>query len=158
MVKLLADAMLGKLARWLRLLGYDTVYSQAEDALLARQARREGRVLLTSDRELARRRGLRVVLVTSQELSAQLAEVIGAVGPLPAGTPPRCMQCNVPLRPASVAEARPHVPPYVARTQRVFQFCPHCGRFYWKGTHWRKITARLAPLSPADEGHASPSD
>ncbi len=146
-VKLLADAMLGKLARWLRLLGYDTVYSQEEDALLAHRSRREGRVLLTRDRELARRRGLRVVLIASQYMPTQLAEVVRAVGPLPPATPPRCMECNEPLRPASVAEARPHVPPYVARTQRDFRYCLRCGRFYWKGTHWKNIIAQLNDVS-----------
>ncbi len=140
--RLLLDAMLGKLARWLRLLGYDALYLQDEDALLARRARAEGRLLLTRDRELARRRGLRVLLVEAQELEAQLKEVLPRLPALPPQAPPRCMLCNAPLRPITREEASKLVPPYVAAHHTGFKQCPRCGRVYWRGTHWEGI-ARL---------------
>ncbi|MBN1249509.1 MAG: Mut7-C RNAse domain-containing protein [Anaerolineae bacterium] len=143
MPKLLADAMLGKLARWLRLLGYDTAYMQAEDAAIAHRARAEGRVLLTRDLELARRRGLRTVLVRAETLEAQLAEVIAELGAPPPEIGPRCIHCNAPLAPISEEEASQRVPAYVAQTHKVFQRCPDCGRVYWRGTHWQSIQDRI---------------
>ncbi len=147
--RLLADAMLGKLARWLRLLGYDTLYLQADDDYLAHRSRAEQRMLLTRDRELARRRGLDAVEIHAQTLDEQLAQVVSTVGP-PADTTPRCMQCNVPLKPLSRAEARDHVPAYVARTHEEFNRCPKCQKITWRGSHWEQIQARL-------EGILSPS-
>jgi hypothetical protein len=146
---LLADAMLGKLARWLRLLGYDTVYlhaDQADDDLLAHRARAESRILLTRDHELAKRRGLETLLIHAQTLDDQLVQVIETLGSPPDDAPPRCMGCNAPLEEITPAEAEPHVPPYVARTQEEFQCCPACGKITWPGTHWDNIQARLRSI------------
>lgn len=140
---LLADAMLGKLARWLRALGYDTLYLQAPDAEIAHRARTESRVLLTRDRQLARRRGLCTVLITSQDLMQQVSEVLAAVGSPPIGSP-RCMVCNGTLEHISCDEAAQQVPVYVAKTQEVFRRCVGCGRIYWQGTHWDGIRERIA--------------
>lgn len=145
--RLLADAMLGKLARWLRLLGYDALYLHDDDAILAARARAEGRILLTRDHGLAARRGLRVILVASPDLDAQLAQVVAEVGPLPPETPPRCMECNLPLVQLPPEEARAEVPPYVAQTQQQFRCCPGCHRIYWPATHWNGIQARLQALT-----------
>ncbi len=149
-IKLLADAMLGKLARWLRMLGYDTIYMRGADAKIAHRARAEGRVLLTRDRELSKRRGLNTVLIDAQALEPQLEEVIAAVGPPPSDARARCMACNVPLRPITKAEARPHVPLYVAQTQERFQRCAQCGKVYWEGSHWHGIRARLGEVLDSD--------
>jgi hypothetical protein len=141
--KLLADAMLGKLARWLRVAGYDTLYVQGEDAAIAHRARAEGRILLTRDRGLAKRRGLQTILVHEGTVEEQLAQVIDEVGEHPSEIKPRCMLCNEPLMSISPGEAMKRVPPYVAKTHDVFQACPACGRVYWKGTHWRSIAGRI---------------
>ncbi|RLC86949.1 MAG: hypothetical protein DRI37_06660 [Chloroflexi bacterium] len=141
--RFIADAMLGKLARWLRLLGYDTLYLQDDDATIAQRARAESRILLTRDHDLAARRGLRVILIASQELESQLVQVMREAGALPSDTPPRCMTCNVPLQDISPEEARESVPPYVAQTQHEFRRCPCCGRITWPATHWRGIQERL---------------
>ena len=141
--RFIADAMLGKLARWLRLLGYDTLYLQDDDATIAQRARVEGRILLTRDHGLAARRGLRVILIASQELESQLIQVVREAGSLPPDTTPRCMTCNVPLQDISPEEARESVPPYVAQTQHEFRRCPRCGRITWPATHWQGIQERL---------------
>jgi len=146
--ELLADAMLGKLARWLRLLGYDVRYMQDDDAAIAHAARAERRILLTRDRQLSERRGLRTVLVQSGRLTDQLAQVVEAVGRLPAGTPQRCMACNVVLVAIPVEAARSGVPAYVVETvgsssDHPFHQCPECGKIYWKGTHWQGIEDQL---------------
>jgi uncharacterized protein with PIN domain len=137
--RFIADAMLGKLARWLRALGYDTLYLQGDDHFIAARARAEGRILLTRDTELAHRRGLGAILIESQKLRSQLTQVVQTVGPPAPHTPARCMHCNGSLHSLSLAQARPLVPPYVAETQKTFHQCQNCGRVYWQGTHWQKI-------------------
>jgi hypothetical protein len=137
--RLLADATLGQLARWLRLLGYDTRYAEGNAHRIAYLARSGDRVLLTMDRMLSKRRGLQTVLITSHSLDAQIARVIESVGAMPKGAAPRCMACNAPLHEITSDAASDRVPPYVARTHDVFNCCPKCGRIYWKGSHWRDI-------------------
>ncbi len=146
-LRLLADGMLGRLTKWLRLLGYDTAYdNHAADAELARRARAEGRVLLTRDRELARRRGLRTLLIQSEVLEEQVREVQNALGPAPQSALSRCTVCNTALEPVASDEIAALVPPYVLKTQTEFHRCPGCGRIYWPGTHLRKMRERLEHL------------
>ncbi|MHB1133649.1 MAG: Mut7-C RNAse domain-containing protein [Chloroflexota bacterium] len=145
-VRLVADAMLGRLARWLRALGYDTVYDQRlEDPALARMARAEGRLLLTRDRQLARRRALWAVLVENDDLSAQLVQVLPLLGPPPSGFG-RCVACNGCLEEVDHASAESRVPQYVWETQPDFALCRACGRLYWRGSHWHRIKHQLAAL------------
>lgn len=141
---LLADAMLGKLARWLRLLGYDTAYLRdTDDLTVLRQARAEERLVLTRDTGLAGRRAVRALLIESQSLEAQIEQVVGMLGPPAAGEPPRCPVCNTPLETLAREAAQGRVPPYVWRTHETFTACPQCGRTYWEGTHWRAIRQRV---------------
>ncbi len=146
--RLVADAMLGRLARWLRALGYDTLYDpRLDDAALARRARAEGRWLLTRDRQLAARRGVRAVLVDSDRLSEQLSQVLRQLPP-PAGPPfARCVACNATLEEVDRASAEGRVPEYVWETQERFFLCRSCGRMYWRGSHWRQMQERLAGCS-----------
>ncbi|MCX7680398.1 MAG: Mut7-C RNAse domain-containing protein [Anaerolineae bacterium] len=143
-LRLLADGMLGRLAKWLRLLGYDTAYeNDAPDHELARRARAEGRVLLTRDRELAARPGLRALLIQAETLEEQVREVQDALGP-PPGTPlSRCPVCNGDLKPVAPSELVGQLPPYVLRTQRQFRRCPDCGRVYWRGTHIESMRRQM---------------
>jgi uncharacterized protein with PIN domain len=143
-LRLLADGMLGRLAKWLRLLGYDTAYDNAAaDPDLARRARVEGRVLLTRDRELAARRGLRTLLIQSEVLEEQVREVQDALGLPPNPALSRCAVCNTVLEPVSPEDVAERVPPYVLRTQREFRRCPSCGRVYWPGTHVDEMREQL---------------
>lgn len=136
--------MLGRLARWLRLLGYDAAYlPDTDDLAVVRLARAEGRTVLTRDIGLAARRGLDVLLIDSESLNPQLAQVLREVGSPPAPAAPRCMACNVPLVELSPAGAEGRVPPYVLRAHEAFTECPHCRRVYWEGTHWQQIRERL---------------
>ncbi len=136
--------MLGRLSRWLRILGYDTTFdSQADDWALLRRARAEERLLLTRDRQLAARRGASALLIESEELTAQVRQVVAAVGPSPEGAFARCPACNGRLTPLSRHEARDRVPPHVHRTQQEFRLCVDCDRVYWRGTHWERMTKVL---------------
>ncbi len=141
--RLYVDAMLGRLARWLRLLGYDTLYwREGSDAALADQARAEGRLVITRDHQLAARRGVNALLVSAETLDAQLAEVRAALGD-PPGPLTRCPECNGVLEELAHADARDLVPAYVWQTQPTFRRCAGCGRVYWQGTHVPGMLARL---------------
>lgn len=146
--RLLADGMLGTLAKWLRLLGYDTAYdNQASDPELAHRARAEGRVLLTRDQELAARSGLRTLLIESEVLEEQVEQVQDALAPPPQPPFSRCPVCNTALEPVSREEIADQVPPYVLKTQTEFHRCPGCGRIYWPGTHVDRMRRRLSELT-----------
>lgn len=139
--------MLGRLAKWLRLLGYDTAYqNDATDYELARRARAEGRLLLTCDRELSARRGLRTLLIRSQQLEDQLHEVREALGPPPELSLSRCSVCNVVLEEIPAQGVADRVPRYVLETNAQFRHCPSCGRIYWSGSHVEAMEEWLEDL------------
>jgi len=141
--RLVVDAMLGRLTRWLRLMGYDTLYwREGSDEELIGFARAEGRLIVTRDRGLAGRRGVEALFIHGEQLDEQIEEARGALG---AGRQPfsRCPECNGVLDALPHDAARDLVPPYVWHTQREFHRCRDCGRVYWKGTHWPGMQARL---------------
>ncbi len=135
--------MLGRLAKWLRLAGYDAAYWRdgSDEALIA-AAQAEARLIITRDRQLAGRRRVHAVLITAEGLDEQIAEVRAAAGGDPSPCA-RCPECNGRLADLAHADARGLVPPYVWQTQTEFHRCPECGRIYWKGTHWPAVAARL---------------
>jgi uncharacterized protein with PIN domain len=136
MLKLLTDGMLGRLTRWLRALGYDTVYApDTDDNELLCRARAENRVLLTADHALAMRRGARTLLIETQDLASQLRQVRAALGPPPDAEFSRCLACNGKLTPVDKTVLADHVPPYVLATRQEFRRCSDCGHIYWPGTH-----------------------
>ena len=143
----LVDSMLGTLAKWLRILGYDTVYDvRLDDNQLVRVARAEGRVLLTRDTGFLQRRGLRLVFIESQVLEEQLAQVIQACALETDNSFTRCPVCNTELDPVPKHEAWGQVPSYVFQTQQQFSLCPDCNQFYWRGTHWQDMQHKLEDL------------
>jgi len=140
-MKLLLDGMLGRLAKWLRILGYDTAYlPDLDDHQLVRLARAEGRILVTGDRELARRRGLTCLLIVSDDLEEQIQQVISALQlETDLAITTRCPVCNTPLQDVEKPAVKDRVPPYVFHTQEHFSLCPECDHIYWRGTHWAKM-------------------
>jgi len=146
--RLLVDAMLGRLARWLRLMGYDAAYWRdgSDEALIA-AARAEDRLIVTRDHMLAGRRGVRAVLIAAESLDEQIAEARAALGGAPAPFS-RCSACGGELADLPHAAAHDLVPPYVWQTQRQFSRCILCGRVYWQGTHWPALQRRLAQDKP----------
>lgn len=142
--RFIADAMLGRLAKWLRILGYDTLYDPSwEDAYLVRLARAQGRILLTRDLALARRRGMRTLVLQSEKLDEQLGQLRNALGLEPSAAFTLCPVCNVPLEAIPKDRAWGQVPPYIFVKHAEFRVCPSCDRFYWRGTHWERMLARL---------------
>ncbi len=146
----IADCMLGKLARWLRVLGFDVLYDpQLDDPELVRIARREGRILLTRDSGLIEKtRSVRGRLfIESQRWDEQVAQVLDAFDLWGRVAPQtRCLQCNAPLKPLSKAAAKNLVAPFVFEHADAFRLCPGCGRVYWKGTHAADMEARVERL------------
>ncbi len=143
--------MLGRLATWLRLLGYDTAYlPAADDHELARVARAEDRILLTRDVELTRRRGVRYLLIESEKVSEQLRQVFPALHLTARAAFSRCAECNIVLEPVSKDQVREQVPPYVFQTHTRFLLCRRCGKVYWRGTHWARIVAQIQDLDASD--------
>lgn len=146
-MKFAVDAMLGTLAKWLRILGFDACYDQTlSDHQLVRLARAEARVLLTRDRQLARRRGLHVLLIRSDDLESQIRQVLTDLGLELTRPGSRCPVCNGQLEPMDHEVARSQVPDFVAKTHRAFTHCPACRRIYWRGTHWQRMEGRLDRL------------
>ena len=150
--RFLADCNVGRLARWLRALGYDASYhARIGDAELVREAAAESRVLLTRDRDLTKRRVIqtgvvRAILIRDDEVTKQLRQVFAELGLELKEALTRCIECNSELQsrvPANVAE---RVPPYVRLTQSRYSECPDCGRIYWAGTHWQRMREVLAGL------------
>lgn len=144
----LVDAMCGKLAVYLRMCGYDAAYAPERgveaDAAIDRLARAEGRTILTRDRALAGR-AADAVLLDSRGIEDQLRELDAAGVPLRlADRPARCGDCNGPLDRVPDGEATPDDAPDPAETG-VWR-CRDCGRLFWKGSHWDRVSETLAGL------------
>jgi uncharacterized protein with PIN domain len=147
--RFIADAMLGKLARWMRTLGCDVEYfNDIGDAELVKKAVAEERIILTRDTLLLKRRAAkgRSFFVEGDHVAAQLRQVAERFG-LP-GRPvlTRCLRCNRPLERLDKEAAKDRVPPYVFETQEEFSRCPSCGRVYWAGTHRLRMEEDVARL------------
>ncbi len=147
--RFIADSMLGRLATWLRVLGYDTAYDAGiTDSELIRRAKREGRIILTRDRRLLKRKGIgEALLIRSDHFREQLREVVSHFGLDPrSGFLTLCIRCNTPLEDIRKEEVRDRVPPYVFRTQEDFMICPRCGRIYWGATHRERMEEEIREL------------
>lgn len=151
-IRFMVDENAGRLAKWLRILGYDTLlFKGGDDGTMVAIAQKEERVLLTRDREILRRRVisgglLRAILIQEDDPVAQLRQVAGTFH-LDTSQPfSRCSECNHLLDPRTPEEVERRVPPYVFRTQRQYMECSACGRIYWRGTHWEALNRALAGL------------
>jgi uncharacterized protein with PIN domain len=141
-----ADAMLGKLTKWLRVMGIDVLYDPATpDAELLQWSVREGRILLTRDRHLMRRRGpVQRLYIESDYYHEQVRQVVQAfhlANRIQMFT--RCIRCNDPLRAIAKQVVAGKVPPYVFVTQATFKYCEACDRLYWGGTHRDNMLRQL---------------
>jgi len=151
--KFIVDCNVGKLSRWLRLMGYDArFFDGSDDSELVTIAQTEGRVILTRDTQIMKRRlvtrgRLKAVLIRSDEPERQIRQVIETLE-LDCRFKPfsLCLECNQELVERGKAEVKELVPPYVFKTQDQFMQCPACQRIYWRGTHWRAMTRKLEGL------------
>lgn len=146
--KFIVDHMLGSLARWLRMMGYDTMYDKTlEDPDIARVAREEGRVILTRDKELSAQPG--AFLLEGTELDAQLKAIAGKFGLRFHEELIRCSTCNGELVDLPKELAKGKVPEGAHAANERFWKCSKCEKIYWKGSHWLGINERLKKLGLA---------
>jgi uncharacterized protein with PIN domain len=149
-LKFLTDGMLGKLTRWLRMLGKDVVYTGSmDDKEIIQKAKKERRILLTRDLELYQQaigKGAEALLIESPNQTANLArlatrfkfklEIDVEVS--------RCPKCNARIRPASKADVVNKIPETTSSFYNEFWECLDCGQIYWRGAHWKRIEKTLA--------------
>jgi uncharacterized protein with PIN domain len=147
-MRFLADAMVGRLAKWLRVLGYDTLYQRdGDDEVLLATAAAEGRVLLTRDTRLPRGDlPAGSLLIRSDRVEDQIREVLRAYDLRPKSPGTRCLRCNALLAPVSREGVAGRVPDFVLKRYTAFRTCPLCRRIYWPGTHRRRMGEVLARL------------
>jgi len=148
--KFIVDNNVGKLAKWLRIMGYDTLFfNGSDDSRMIATALAEDRVILTRDTQIMRRRvvtcgQLKAILIRGDQPEQQMHQVIDTLN-LDCQFRPfaLCLECNQPLLERSKQQVEDRVPPFVFQTQSQYMECPACHRIYWRGTHWQAMTKRL---------------
>jgi uncharacterized protein with PIN domain len=137
------DSMLGKVAKWLRILGYDTLYVRLTSASQIDRWIADGRIIVTRHRKWAP--GERVILLSADRLEAQMQQLIARLDLKfdRARLLTRCPRCNQSLQPIAKKEAESRVPDAVLAMGHQFHHCPDCGRMYWPGTHPDRMLKRL---------------
>ena len=157
-VRFVADVHLGTLARRLRLVGLDTAYrADATDAELAELADRQERILLTRDRGLLKRRlVVHGYFVRGTRPHAQLVEVLRRFGPIDLHPFSRCLRCNGSLREVPKSTIDAVLLPRTRQHVDQFHACGACGRVYWKGSHWVRLTHAI-DVARAEAEHRAES-
>ena len=149
-LRFIVDHNVGKLARWLRLMGYDALFFDgSDDSELIAAALAEGRVILTRDTQIMKRGiitsgRLKAIFIEGDKPELQMCQVIDSLN-LGSHFRPftMCLECNQALLKRSKEQVKDRVPPYVFQTQNQYMECPGCHRIYWRGTHWQKMSEKL---------------
>jgi len=147
--RFLADRMVGRLAKWLRILGYDTAYlPQLSPQGLLREGRRQGRILLTRDTRILRHKEAPpFVFIHNDHFREQLQQVVAECRLAPRESLlSRCSECNQVLEEVAKETIQDQVPEYVWQTQDTFHRCSECHRIYWGATHKTHVLAELRRL------------
>lgn len=145
----IVDCMLGKLAKWLKILGFDSVYfSKIEDSDLLALARKEGRILLSRDNELIdKSRDIQTLFIKSENWNTQIEQVLDDFNLWKDISPySRCIECNVELKDLPKSRARNLVTPFVLEQADSFSICTGCGRVFWKGTHHQDMEFKIEEI------------
>ncbi|MFC1933106.1 Mut7-C RNAse domain-containing protein [Chloroflexota bacterium] len=152
-LKLIVDTNVGKLAKWLRMTGYDTLFFDGKDDWqMVRTAMAENRVILTRDTQIMKRGvvasgRLKALLIQSEEPEQQMRQVVETLNlDYQSRLFTLCLECNQPLAERSKQQVKDLVPPYVFQIQSQYMECPVCHRIYWRGTHWQAMTKKLEKL------------
>jgi uncharacterized protein with PIN domain len=149
MQRFVADRMLGKLAKWLRVLGYDVVYLKEAAQREILENLQAGRTLLTRNRRAQSWQGKgRVFLVKDNDPKIQLREVVKGLRLVEADGAifSRCLNCNRPLDAVMREEVREEVPDYIYQRQKEFHRCIDCGKVYWHGSHAVRMRQQLRKI------------
>lgn len=149
-MKFLLTREVGRLAKWLRILGFDARYEPSQDKSFAMlEALKEERVLVTRNRRFGTRHGGTVIFVTRDAVKDQLKELFAklSIGIDRSLIFSRCTLCNIVLAAADKRTVEKEVPAYVYLTSHEFMRCSSCGRIYWKGTHWGNVEEILKEIT-----------
>ncbi len=147
--KFIVDNNAGKLAKWLRIMGYDTLlFKEEDDNKMINIALSEERIILTKDTQILKRRlvtsgKLRVIFIEEDNPKAQLKQVVTTLNLSQFKPFSLCLECNQQLISRKKEEISNLVPPYVFKTQDQYMECPACHRIYWRGTHWQAMKKEL---------------
>ena len=152
-MKFIVDHNVGKLVKWLRMLGYDTEFFTGEDDWqMVISALREDRIILTRDTGIMKlgvvdSGQVKSIFVNSDNPEEQIRQVNESLNlDFHDGLFTRCMECNNPLQERTLAEVKGRIPPYVYKTREEYMECAACNRIYWKGTHWQAMIEKLQKL------------
>ena len=148
-MKFVADCMLGKLSKWLKILGFDTAYfSKIDGDDLLVFAQNESRVLLTRDNELIEKsKNVPSLFINSEKWSEQIQQVLDEYN-LKGKTKPnsRCIECNTVLKNLPKERAKNLVTPFIYNDASVFSLCSGCGRVFWNGTHQNDMDDKISKI------------
>ena len=144
-MKFIADIMVGKLAKYLRMAGYDVLYENtATDDEIMKIALKTGRTVLTRDSLMITRKEfvkgmIKYLLIRDDKLKKQLEQVQSEFNFSLKPNLIRCVECNYRLAEVKKEDVKNKVPPYVYKTQQNFMYCKKCDKYYWRGTHYHNI-------------------
>ncbi len=149
-MKFILTKELGRLAKWLRILGYDTAYFNQENlSSLVIQALSSQRIILTRNHRLAKQySGIKIMVIQKEKIKEQTAEVLKELRISPDQNLmfTRCIICNEALTEIEKEKVKNKVPEYVFKTQEEFITCPKCNRIYWQGTHWGNVKSLISQI------------
>ena len=153
-IRFIVDHNVGKLLTWLRMLGYDSLFfTGSDDNHMVRKALTEGRIILTRDTGIIRRRivtngRLKAILLDSEVPERQIQQLMATLDLKTRSRPfTLCLECNQPLLAIDREKVADRVPPYVYRTQTQYMECPACQRVFWQGTHWEAMIRKIEKLA-----------
>jgi hypothetical protein len=150
----IVDCMLGKLAKWLKILGFDTLYfSKIEDDALLALTRQQRRILLTRDTGLLEKaRDVETLFLESEEWKDQVRQVLKKFDLWENVNPhTRCIDCNNPLKNLPKKNAKNLVSAFVYERADSFAICPGCGRVFWRGTHFKDMESKIEEILNSEE-------
>jgi len=151
-MRFICDDNLGKLAKYLRILGFDTIFREPiSNAKLLHAAATEERFLLTRDRRLTgASHPFGILLLENDNPLDQLRMTISKLNLtiLAESIFHRCTKCNEICNVVDKALAANHLFPFILQTQEIISQCPSCKRFYWKGTHYTRLLQKLRSVIP----------
>jgi uncharacterized protein with PIN domain len=152
--RFIVDINAGKLARWLRIIGYDTLlFTNEDDGKMIKIAAKENRIILTRDSQIMKRRlitsgKLKAILIEGDESKTQLQQIASALKLDYQFRPfTICLECNHSLIARNKEEVSKQVPPHVLKTQNHYMECPSCHRIFWRGTHWQAMMKELEKIT-----------
>lgn len=151
-MKIICDHMLGSLAKWLRIFGFDTLYPDmtTNDDTVLDIAKDEKRLLITRDKELlirGKKLQLSVLEIQLADLDKQLAQVLIRIPIDISQVLTRCTLCNTPLLSVEKKVIKTHIPPKVFETRDQFWYCSVCNKYYWMGTHYENMIEKINKLT-----------